>query len=70
MGKKVHVALARGGRYRNTPADTQVPYLQTVFAFLGFDDVRYVFAEGLAMGQDAERKGIASAHAQIEELVS
>ena len=26
-GKKVYVALARGGKYRNTPADTQVPYL-------------------------------------------
>ena len=29
-GKTVYVALTRGGRYRNTPADTQVPYLQTV----------------------------------------
>ena len=27
-GKKVYVALTRGGKYRNTPADTQVPYLQ------------------------------------------
>jgi FMN-dependent NADH-azoreductase len=29
-GKKVYVALTRGGKYRNTPADTQVPYLKTV----------------------------------------
>ncbi len=67
-GKKVYVALARGGLYRHTPADTQVPYLKTVFSFLGLDDVRFVYAEGLAMGEDAEREGIASAHAQIEEL--
>ena len=26
-GKTVYVALTRGGKYRNTPADTQVPYL-------------------------------------------
>src|SRR5207302_9411832 len=32
--KKVYVALTRGGKYRNTPADTQVPYLKTVFTFL------------------------------------
>ena len=31
-GKKVYVALTRGGKYRNTPADTQVPYLKTVLA--------------------------------------
>ncbi len=68
--KKVYVALTRGGKYRNTPADTQVPYLQTVFAFLGLVDVHFVYAEGLSMGPDAEQKGIASAHAQIEEAVA
>jgi FMN-dependent NADH-azoreductase len=69
-GKKVYVALARGGLYRNTPADTQVPYLATVLGFLGMTDVRFVYAEGLAMGEDAERQGIASAWEQIEEVVA
>jgi FMN-dependent NADH-azoreductase len=69
-GKKVHVALTRGGKYRNTPADTQVPYLQTVFAFLGLTDVHFVYAEGLAMGADAEQTAIASAYEQIEEAVT
>ena len=50
-GKKVYVALARGGKYRNTPADTQVPYLKTMLAFLGMTDVQFVYAEGLAMGR-------------------
>ena len=68
-GKKVYVALTRGGRYRNTPADTQAPYLRTVLAFLGMTDVHFVYAEGLAMGPDAERSGLAAAHAQIEEVV-
>lgn len=67
-GKKVYVALTRGGRYRNTPADTQVPYLQTVLAFLGMTDVHFVYAEGLAMGPDAERDGLAAAHDQIEAV--
>jgi FMN-dependent NADH-azoreductase len=68
-GKKVYVALTRGGQYRNTPSDTQVPYLQTVFTFLGLTDVQFVYAEGLAMGPDAERNAIASAHEQIEEAL-
>lgn len=68
-GKKVYVALTRGGLYRNTPADTQVPYLQTVLAFLGMTDVQFVYAEGLAMGDAAEQAALASAQAQIEEVV-
>ena len=69
-GKKVYVALTSGGQYRNTPADTQVPYLKTVLAFLGMTDVQFVYAEGLAMGPDAERNGIAAAHEQIEEALA
>ncbi len=69
-GKKVYVALTRGGRYRDTPADTQVPYLRTVFAFLGMTDVHFVFAEGLAMGADAEQSGLAAAHAQIDAALA
>src|SRR4030095_6059570 len=52
-GKKVYVALTRGGKYRNTPADTQVPYLKMVLGFLGMTDVAFVYAEGLAMGAEA-----------------
>lgn len=69
-GKKLYVALARGGRYRNTPADTQVPYLKMAFAFLGLTDVQWIYAEGLGMGPDAERNGLASAHEQIEEALA
>lgn len=68
-GKKVYVALTRGGLYRNTPADTQVPYLKTVLAFLGMTDVQFVYAEGIAMGPQAEQEALASAQAQIEEVI-
>ncbi len=68
-GKKVYVALARGGLYRNTPADTQVPYLRNVLAFLGMTDVEFIYAEGLAMGAEAEQAALASARQQIAELV-
>jgi len=69
-GKKVYVALARGGKYRNTPADTQVPYLTTVLSFLGMDDIRFVYAEGLAMGAESEQSAIASAYEEIEEALT
>jgi len=69
QGKKVYVALTRGGLYRNTPADTQVPYLKTFFAFLGMTDVQFIYAEGLAMGPEAEQKALASAQSQIDEVL-
>jgi FMN-dependent NADH-azoreductase len=69
QGKKVYVTLARGGLYRDTPADTQVPYLKAVLGFLGMTDVQFVYAEGLAMGPEAEQKALASAEAQIEAIV-
>jgi len=69
-GKKVYVALTRGGMYRNTPSDTQVPYLKTIFTFLGLTDVQFVYAEGLAMGPEALQNALASAHSQIDELAA
>lgn len=68
QGKKVYVALARGGLYRDTPADSQVPYLKSVLAFLGMTDVEFVFAEGLAMGAESADKAFAEAEARIAEL--
>jgi FMN-dependent NADH-azoreductase len=62
--------LTRGGKYRNTPSDTQVPYLRTVFTFLGLTDVDFVYAEGLAMGPEAEQAALASAREQIEQAVA
>jgi FMN-dependent NADH-azoreductase len=69
-GKKVYFALTRGGRYRDTANDSQVPYLRTVLAFLGMTDVQFVYAEGLAMGAEAEREALADAERQIEAALA
>ena len=64
-GKKVYVALARGGLYRGTDNDTQVPYLKTVLGFVGLTDVNFIYAEGLAMGPEAAEKAFAQAEADL-----
>ena len=66
--KKVYVALARGGLYRDTPADSQVPYLKMILGFLGMTDVTFIYAEGLAMGPDSVTKAFADADAQIAAI--
>ena len=67
-GKKVYAVLARGGIYRDQPHDTQVPYLRQTLAFLGITDVEFIYAEGLAMGPDAEAKALSSARAEIARI--
>ncbi|HET9642696.1 MAG TPA: NAD(P)H-dependent oxidoreductase [Burkholderiaceae bacterium] len=69
-GKKVYALLTRGGKYRDTPQDSQVPYLKMVLCFLGMTNVEFIFAEGLNMGPDAEAVALTEAWARIEEAVS
>lgn len=68
QGKKVYVVTTRGGIYRDQPSDSHAPYLRAVLAFLGLTDVSFVFAEGLALGPDAEAKGLAQARQEIDSL--
>jgi FMN-dependent NADH-azoreductase len=67
-GKKVYAVLTRGGIYRDQPHDTQVPYLRQTLGFLGIADIEFIYAEGLAMGPDAEAKALASARADIARI--
>jgi FMN-dependent NADH-azoreductase len=67
-GKKVYLALARGGIYRDTPNDTQVPYLNMILGFLGMTELNYVYAEGFALGPEAGAKAINDAESQIQAL--
>ena len=69
-GKKVYIGLARGGRYRDTSLDTQVPYLKTVFGFLGMTEVHFVYAEGLNMGAESAQQGFAEADADIAAAIA
>lgn len=67
-GKKVYVALSRGGIHRDAPSDTLVPYLRTVLGFLGMTDVQFVYAEGLGYGDEAVTRAFESARSEIAAL--
>jgi len=69
-GKTVYVALARGGLYRDTANDSQVPYLKTILGFLGLTDVHFIYAEGLAMGPESAEKAFAQAEADLNAALA
>ncbi|MBB5366590.1 MULTISPECIES: FMN-dependent NADH-azoreductase [unclassified Janthinobacterium] len=68
-GKKVYVGLSRGGLHRDGVTDSQVPFLNTMFRFLGMTDVQYVYSEGMGMGADAVAKAQALADAEINAIL-
>lgn len=64
-GKTVIIASARGGVYSTSDVgnamEHQESYLKTVFGFFGVTDIRFVRAEGLAMGEAAKAAALAAA---------
>ena len=70
-GKTVIVAATRGGKYTGSPvAQHQDGYLKLIFNFFGITDVRFVHAEGLAMGEEVKAGAIAQAQAQIQVVAA
>lgn len=68
-GKTLIIASSRGGVYSTSEGgramEHQESYLQTVFGFMGVTDVRFVRAEGVAMGPEAREAALESAAADI-----
>ncbi|WAI83519.1 MULTISPECIES: FMN-dependent NADH-azoreductase [Achromobacter] len=67
-GKQVFVLTARGGKAEGTPSDTMTPYLRQMLSFLGMDDVTFIAAEGMAMGEVAALEGVTLAKQRIDAL--
>lgn len=68
--RPVYIIATRGGIYAGTELDTQTPYLRTFLGFLGLQDLNFVYAEGLNMGDDSQQKALQKAAGQIAELMS
>ena len=73
-GKRVIVASSRGGFYgKDTAAaamDFQEPYLRAALAFIGINDIEFVRAEGIAVGDEQKVQALKSARSAIDTLVA
>ena len=68
-GKRAFVCATRGGVYAGTPLDTETVYVRDVLRFVGIGDVRFIHAEGLALGDAAKAEALAKAGALIRQSV-
>lgn len=66
--KPMYVMAARGGVYAGTDRDVQTGHVNLFFNLLGFKDIRWVYAEGLAISPENREQSVKAARQSIEEL--
>ncbi len=73
QGKKVVFITTRGVAYGpGSPFegwDCLEPALRYAFRFMGVTDLQFIHANGLDLGDEAERRGLDAAQARLQELV-
>lgn len=73
-GKTVIVASSRGGVYSTSDGgramEHQESYLKVVFGFFGITDVRFVRAEGVALGEAPRAEALNSARIEIARVTA
>lgn len=68
-GMEAYAVYARGGQYSGTPLDTQTAYVNAILGLIGIENVKPVFAEGLAMGVERRNLSFDGARSDILSLV-
>jgi FMN-dependent NADH-azoreductase len=66
-GRRAYVFVTRGGVYGGEQ-DTQAPYLRQFLRFIGIES-EFVFAQGLAYGEESRQQSLANAREQIAGLI-
>lgn len=67
-GRRTYVFVARGGVYA-AGSDTQTPYLRQFLGFIGLEP-EFVFAEGLALGEESRQQSLTTAREQVASLAA
>ena len=69
-GKKVLIVTTTGGAHRNTATDLALAHAQTVLSFVGLKDITVAYAEALAMGPEAQERGLTDATNAIQAFIA
>jgi FMN-dependent NADH-azoreductase len=69
-GKQAYVFATRGGKHAGTATDLQTGFVRQFLGFLGIRDVEFIYAEGLALGEQSRNEALAAAVARIGQLAA
>ena len=64
----LYVFCARGGQYSGTHNDTQTRLIELFFGMLGFAEIHFTYAEGLALGESAAANSREQAAESVAQL--
>lgn len=64
-GKKAYLVSAMGGVHEIGQSDFLRPYVELLMKFIGIEDLEFVTASGLNMGEEARDQGIRDAQSDI-----
>lgn len=67
--KPVYLFATRGGLYRDSGADFQIPFMTQFLNFIGLKNIDIIYAEGLNMGDIAETS-LAEAKQHIAHVIN
>lgn len=68
-GKKVYLVAAMGGVHEVGESDFLRPYMKQFLGLLGIDDITFITASGLNMGEQPRADGIAGAQREIAAAI-
>lgn len=68
-GKKAYLVSAMGGVHEVGQSDFLRPYVELLMKFIGIDDLEFVTASGLNMGEEARTSGLDEAQKDILRVV-
>ncbi len=69
-GKRAYVFATRGGKYAGTATDLQTGFVRQFLGFIGIRDVEFIYAEGLALGEQQREHSLAAAAERIVQLAA
>jgi FMN-dependent NADH-azoreductase len=69
-GKRAYVIATRGGKHAGTPSDLQSAYVRQFLGFIGITDVEFIYAEGLALGEESRTAALDAAGKRIAQLAA
>jgi FMN-dependent NADH-azoreductase len=69
-GKQAYVFATRGGKHAGTATDLQTGFVRQFLGFIGIRDVEFIYAEGLALGEQSRNEALAAAAARIGQIAA
>jgi len=69
-GKQAYVFATRGGKHAGTATDLQTGFVRQFLGFIGIRDVEFIYAEGLALGEQSRNEALAAAVARIGQIAA